>query len=259
MTTQVTFEVTEAEREVADLLPVEAPVTACHEVLDTVPIWFHTFALNKRAGLYTPGLARDHRYRIPFLPADFTGLDVLDVGTCDGFYAFLAEARGAARVLAVDNEQYCHMVRGRWGIEIAGGAGFRAMKGLLGSSVDYLRANALDLVVTPKERFDFIYCCGMLHRVPNPLGMLQVLRNLLRPEGRILLETYGVPEGHEDTPAIQVLSAGEANPGDDVHYWGFGPRTLARLAEWARLTETGDTTMTTIDGHPRIIATLRAA
>ena len=33
-------------------------------------------------------------------------MSVLDVGCFDGFYAFLAERRGAERVVAVDNEQY---------------------------------------------------------------------------------------------------------------------------------------------------------
>ena len=63
-------------------------------------------------GIYTPGMARDHGYRLPVLPADrFAGRSVLDVGTFDGFYGFLAEARGAARVVAVDNEQYVDWVR----------------------------------------------------------------------------------------------------------------------------------------------------
>jgi hypothetical protein len=62
-----------------------------------VPFWFHTFALNRPEGIYTPGVARDHRYRVAMLPADFAGMRVLDVGRFDGFYAFLAERRGADR------------------------------------------------------------------------------------------------------------------------------------------------------------------
>jgi tRNA (mo5U34)-methyltransferase len=86
---------TAAEREVADLLPIEADPADARAVVDGVPFWFHTFALNRVGGLYTPGVARDHRYRIPAMPERFDGLRVLDVGTFDGFYAFLAEARGA--------------------------------------------------------------------------------------------------------------------------------------------------------------------
>ncbi|HEY8983215.1 MAG TPA: class I SAM-dependent methyltransferase [Streptomyces sp.] len=257
MTAQVRFEVTAAEREVADLLPLDIPVPECERVLREVPIWFHTFALNKAAGVYTPGLARDHRYRIPYLPQDFDGLRVLDVGTCDGFYAFLAEARGARRVLAVDSEQYVHMVRERWGVHIPGGRAFGTVSTLIGSSVTYLRADALDLAVSP-ERFDFIFCCGMLHRVENPLGMLRTLRGLLTPGGRMLLETYGNVAADGESAPVRVLASGEANPGDDVHYWGFSPAAVTHLAQWAGLAETGDTSQRTVDGHPRIIATLRA-
>ena len=44
-------------------------------------------------------------------------MSVLDVATLDGFYAFVAEARGARRVVAVDNEQYVAWVKSRSGIE----------------------------------------------------------------------------------------------------------------------------------------------
>ena len=108
-------ELTDAERAVADTLPIGADPEEAARVLATVPLWFHTFALNAAHGLYTPGVARDHRYRVPFFPASFVGQRVLDVGTFDGFYAFLAERRGAARVVAVDNEQYVAWVKARWG------------------------------------------------------------------------------------------------------------------------------------------------
>ena len=55
-------------------------------VLGEVPFWFHTFALNRAEGIYTLGVAMD-RYRLPFSPASFATLRVLDVGTFDGFYA----------------------------------------------------------------------------------------------------------------------------------------------------------------------------
>ena len=89
----------------ADLIPIDADPETAADVLERVPIWVHTFALNRSQGIYTHGVARDHRYRLPALPEDFSGLKVLDIGTFDGFYTFLAEARGAARVVAVDNER----------------------------------------------------------------------------------------------------------------------------------------------------------
>ena len=61
----------------------------------------------------------------------FAGRSVLDIGAFDGFYSFLAEARGARRVVAVDNEQYVEWVRARFGVTLPGGAGFRAVAELL--------------------------------------------------------------------------------------------------------------------------------
>ena len=121
------FVVTEAEREVADLLPIEVDPEVARATVRGVPFWFHTFALNRAEGISTPGVARDHRYRVAMLPADFAGMRVLDVGRFDGFYAFLAERRGAERVVAVDNEQYRLWVASRWGIRLACGEGFRAI------------------------------------------------------------------------------------------------------------------------------------
>jgi hypothetical protein len=82
------------EQEVADILPLGVDPAVARRVLGEVPFWFHTFALNRAEGIYTPGVAVDHRYRLPFLPASFAALRVLDVGTFDGFYAFVAERRG---------------------------------------------------------------------------------------------------------------------------------------------------------------------
>jgi tRNA (mo5U34)-methyltransferase len=249
-------ELTSAEREVADLLPIEADPADAAAVLEEVPYWFHTFALNRAEGIYAPGSARDHRYRIPAIPRDFSGLRVLDLGTFDGFYAFLAEARRARRVVAVDNEQYVEWVRARWGVELAGGEGFRAIHRLLGSKVEYRRLDAFELDRLDQE-FDFAFCCGILHRVEAPLLLLEALRRRLRAGGRVLLETHGVFEGPADGDPFHRYAPGEVYPDDDYVFWGFtegGLDLLARDAGYAgfELFAAPD-----VDEHPRIIGTLR--
>ena len=203
------FVVGEAERRVADLLPIDVDPVLARAIVEKVPFWFHTFALNRAEGIYTPGAARDHRYRVSVLPEDFSGTRVLDVGCFDGFYAFLAERRGAERVVAVDNEQYRLWVASRWGVELEGGEGFRAVHGLLGSAVEYRRMDAFALAGL-EERFDLVYCFGILHRVENPLGLLRVLRARTVDGGTVLVETYGVDSEDRHGPAIRVSEPGRS-------------------------------------------------
>jgi len=256
MTSPAPPELTGAERAVADLLPIGADPHEARRVLTRVPLWFHTFALNAKHGLYTPGVARDHRYRVPFLPASFSGQRVLDVGTFDGFYAYLAERRGAARVVAIDNEQYVAWVKARWGIALQGGEGFRAIGELLRSRVEYVRDDAFALADSD-ERFDVIFCFGILHRVENPLGLMRVLGGLLAPGGRLLVETYGIAgDGRAAAHTIEVQQPGGVYAGDDCVYWGFGAGGLSALATLAGFARAKIDATPTIDGHPRILGTL---
>jgi tRNA (mo5U34)-methyltransferase len=251
------FVVTEAEQRVADLLPIEVDPELARATAETVPFWFHTFALNRAEGIYTPGAARDHSYRVSALPEDFAAMTVLDVGCFDGFYAFLAERRGAERVVAVDNEQYRLWVASRWGVELEGGEGFRAIHRLLGSAVEYRRMDAFALDGLD-ERFDLVYCFGILHRVENPLGLLRVLRGRTVDGGTVLVETYGVAPEDRNGSAIRVSEPGEVYARDDFVYWGFGDAGLERLARVAGFSRAESLINVEVDGHPRIIGQLIA-
>ena len=226
------FVVTEAERRVADLLAIEVDPVLARATVEAVPFWFHTFALNRAEGIYTPGAARDHRYRISTLPEDFAGMSVLDVGCFDGFYAFLAERRGAERVVAVDNEQYRLWVASRWGVELEGGEGFRAVHGLLGSAVEYRRMDAFALDGL-EERFDLVYCFGILHRVENPLGLLRILRGRTVDGGTVLVRPTPSPRKIGTAPRSASPSPGRCTRATTFVYWGFGDAGLERLARIA--------------------------
>ncbi len=245
-----------AERLVADALAIGASVVDAERVRDSVPLWFHTFAL--APGIYTPGIARDHGYRLVVLGADrFAGRRVLDVGAFDGFYSFLAEARGARRVVAVDNQQYVDWVRARFGVTLEGAVGFRAIAGLVGSRVEYRRMEALD-VRELGERFDVVLCFGILHRVTDPIALLQALAAVLAPDGELVLETYGSRLA-ADAPAIEVHEPGDVYARDEFVYWGFPREGLRRLARIVGLDQVEVIDGLEIDGHPRILAVLRGA
>jgi tRNA (mo5U34)-methyltransferase len=249
-------ETSDAERAVADTVAIGASAVVAKRVRDSVPLWFHTFAL--APGVYTPGIARDHGYRLAVLGADrFAERSVLDVGAFDGFYSFLADVRGARRVVAVDNEQYVDWVRARFGVTLTGGAGFHAIAGLLASPVEYRRMDAL-AVRELGERFDVVLCFGILHRVTNPIALLRALADVLAPGGEVVLETYGSRLA-ADAPAIEVHDPGDVYARDDFVYWGFSPEGLRRLARIVGLDELEVVDELEIDGHPRIVALLRAA
>ncbi len=249
------FMVTEAERVVANLLPIDVAVSRARAARDAVPFWFHTFALNRRANIYTPGAARDHRYRISALPVDLAGKTVLDVGTFDGFYAFLAERRGAARVVAVDNEQYRLWVAARWNSTLRGGEGFRMIHRLLDSAVEYRKMDARDLGRLD-EHFDLVYCFGLLHRVESPIELLRSLRSCIAATGEVLVETYGIDSDDRSGPTIWVSERGEIYQRDEYVYWGFGHAALQRLARIAGFSCAVPLADVQVDGHPRILSRL---
>jgi tRNA (mo5U34)-methyltransferase len=247
-----------SEREVADQVVIDADPAEARRALESVPLWFHTFALNREHNLYTPGKARDHGYRLASIPQSFAGMRVLDVGAFDGFYSFLAEARGASRVVAIDNEQYVHWVKSRWNIILAGGEGFGAIKRLLDSEVEYLGMDAFELDRLD-EQFDLIFCFGILHRVENPLGLLRLLGGRLAPGGCILVETYGVPgDRGADEGALYVPRPGEVYPGDGFVYWQLSSGALRRLALFAELPCFHLCCTPLVDAHPRILARIGA-
>jgi tRNA (mo5U34)-methyltransferase len=108
------------------------------------------------------------------LPADLSGCSVLDIGTTNGAGAFVAERRGASRVVAVDifpPEYY----------------GFSDIAELLGSGAEYVRASIYGLAELLGERFDLVLFLGVLYHLRHPLLALDEVRALTR--GATLLET----------------------------------------------------------------------
>lgn len=74
------------------------------------------------------------------LPGDLRGPSVLDVGAWDGYFSFLAERRGASRLLAVERFQNVEKHSSR-------PVGFEPAKEVLGSRVEYR------VTRTPRVRF----------------------------------------------------------------------------------------------------------
>ena len=155
--------------------------------------------------------------------------------------------------MAVDNERYRLWVASRWRVELEGGEGFRAIHRLLGSAVEYRRRDAFALDGL-EERFDFVCCFGILHRVENSLGLLRVLRGRTggwrHGAGR---DPRGRP-GRSKGPAIRVPEPGEVYARDEFVYWGFGNAGVQRIARIPGFSRVESLVDVEVDGDPRIIA-----
>ena len=124
--------------------------------------WFHTMDLG--GGLRTVGI-HDPLTRLPLLglPESLAGLSVLDVGAWDGFFAFECERRGATRVVASDHFSWHGP---GWGTK----AGFEMAREALGSRVEDIDIDVMDLSPERIGTFDLVLFLGVLYHLRDPLG-----------------------------------------------------------------------------------------
>ena len=180
--------------------------------------WFHTIDLG--GGVVTPGekdtLAEVGHMR---LPADLTGRTVLDIGAYDGFYAFEAERRGAARVLATDSWTW------NWPGSDAR-RNFDLAHRVLGSRVESRVVAVEDLSPdTVGGTYDIALFLGVLYHAPDPLGYLRRLRSVTG--GVAIVETVvdlldiGVPAA--------AYYPGSALHGDGSNHFGPNPAAVEGL------------------------------
>jgi tRNA (mo5U34)-methyltransferase len=173
--------------------------------------WFHTIDLG--GGIVTRGVdnSPERLARLRF-PKDLSGKSVLDVGAWDGFYSFEAERRNAARVVASDYYAW-HGVG--WGTG-RGKAGFELARRALGSNVEDVDVDVLDLSPERVGSFDVVLFLGVLYHLPNPqLGLervASVTKDLLIVE--TVVDMVGIRR-----PAAAFYPGRELN-NDPTNWWG---------------------------------------
>ncbi|HKE85650.1 MAG TPA: DUF1698 domain-containing protein [Vicinamibacterales bacterium] len=170
--------------------------------------WYHSIDLGH--GLVTPGVD-DTPIRLARLglPASFAGLTVLDIGAWDGFFSFEAERRGAARVLATDLFAW----RGpTWSTK----AGFELARAALGSRVEDLEIDVMELTPERVGMFDVVLFLGVLYHLPHPYLAIERVASVTRR--LLVLETVVDMIGFA-RPAAAFYPGRELN-GDPTNWWG---------------------------------------
>jgi tRNA (mo5U34)-methyltransferase len=170
--------------------------------------WWHTIDLGH--GLVTPGKDKSHeKLATLHLPTDLTGKTVLDVGAWDGYFSFEAERRGASRVLATDS--YSWGGQG-WGSK----AGFELAREALGSSVQDLEIDALELSPTTVGEWDIVLYLGVLYHMRDPLMALERIASVTRE--LVIVETL-IDMTTRRRPAAAFYPSAEMDA-DQSNWWG---------------------------------------
>jgi len=184
--------------------------------------WYHKIELAH--GIVTPGMGFDviwDNIRKVRAGLDYKGKRILDIGSFDGMWAFEAESLNASLVVATD----CDMRFDN----------FFFCKQVLNSSVQpyynvspHNLVDRLDSVIRPwgsepndgkDYRFDIVQHLGTLYHLTDPMQSLLQTRAMLKPTGKILLETACVLDDENS----YMLFNGRPQKGSD--------------APWARIYE----------------------
>jgi tRNA (mo5U34)-methyltransferase len=170
--------------------------------------WYHTIDLGN--GVTTRGVDDSpQRLARVQLPASLAGLSVLDIGAWDGFFSFECERRGAARVVAADF--YSWHGTG-WGTK----AGFTLAREVLGSRVEDVDIDVMDLTPERIGTFDVVLFLGVLYHLRHPFLALERVASVTR--GRLILETVVDMVGFER--AAMAFYPGRELNNDPTNWWG---------------------------------------
>jgi SAM-dependent methyltransferase len=110
------------------------------------------------------------------VPEDYRGRRLLDAGCGTGEYSFWFAQHGAEVT----------------GIDLSGGSLDEARTYAAANRIDGVRFETRSVLDTKFDdaSFDLVYCTGVLHHTPDPLGGLRELVRVLRPGGKILVSLY---------------------------------------------------------------------
>lgn len=199
--------------------------------LADVPFWYHTMYLGH--GLLARG-SRDTIALLPSLqlPSSLSGKTVLDIGSAEGFFGFECEARGAARVVAVDLPP----PRSRRVTQ-------ERLKDLFASTVELVEGDVEEPDVLTGLTADVVLFLGVLYHLQNPFLALCRLRQITRQA--LYVESHVVNAGMpklppfgEEEPPIAVFYERSELAGDPSNWWGPNVsclRGMLRAAGFSRV------------------------
>jgi len=191
-----------------------------------VKLWYHRVEV--LPGVFTPGTNDSYAVLAKLqLPADLTGLRVLDIGARDGFFSLVCEQRGAREVVAIDHEPVEN-------------TGFPVLREIFNSRVKYFTENVYNLSVQNYGKFDVVLCLGLLYHLRNPLLALSAIRDACI--GTLYVESYVIDpwlsstnQDLLDAPIMRFYPRDELG-GVYTNWWGPNSLCLKEMIESTNFT-----------------------
>ena len=232
-----------------------------------VGFWWHSIDVGH--GITTPGSKTADVLRAEWaalqLP-ELRGKTVLDIGGWDGYFAFEAENRGAARVAVLDHYVWSMDLprqQAYWrecaaaGVqpqpyeqtefwqpdELPGRAGFDTVREALGSKVEAIVADFAHDDLGTVGAWDVVLFLGVLYHLQEPFDALRRLRALTAELAVVETHAVEVP-GQEDVPLWHFYPGAELNS-DSSNWWAPNMAALR-----ATLTAAGFSAVTVKQGPP---------
>jgi SAM-dependent methyltransferase len=119
------------------------------------------------------------------LPEDLSGKAVLDIGCNEGLFCHWAKRRGASRVVGIDFDQ----PRLEYAIKTYGGDG-----------IDFRFQNWTTL---PEGPFDVVLWTSAMHYEKNPRRVFEAIKQVLSPDGVLILECGVVDRSGKEMVRVQ--------------------------------------------------------
>jgi tRNA (mo5U34)-methyltransferase len=191
--------------------------------------WFHSFEIVpgvRTKGYYNPSL----QVKRGRFPESFAGKSVIDIGSWDGYCAFEAERRGAARVLATDSWAW----QGRSPLPHRPGdptprfgskRGFDLVHEARNSKVESREIDAMDLAPEAVGTFDVVLFLGVLYHLPHIFLGIQRVASVC--DELLILETE-TDMLLSRRPAVAFYPSGELG-GDESNWWAPNLQALTGM------------------------------
>lgn len=167
--------------------------------------WFHSFEV--MPGIWSDGYksreTMDAEMALWRFPEDLSGKSVLDIGCADGGFSVAALERGAASVLAIDEQVTTGMRL------------FSEARPY--PQIEFRNISLFSNAFMELPSFDVVIFAGVLYHVHDMLEALKRVRSKVREA--VVLETIFNESLGTSLPAAVFFEGGEAG-GDPTNWWG---------------------------------------